>query len=112
MSAVPTITVQETAAGDPTEDFRLDVREITEWLAGHAPDSEHIPLMDLPDSIHLLPPTRRIVCICRSGNRSGQATEFLRRQGFDAVNMAGGMQAWMNAGLPVVRMDGRPGAVV
>jgi rhodanese-related sulfurtransferase len=39
---------------------------------------------------------------CRSGNRSGQATDFLRENGFDNVhNMAGGIGAWQSAGLEV-----------
>ena len=43
-----------------------------------------------------------VVMTCRSGNRSGRATRFLRDQGFDNVhNMQGGIVAWQNAGLPV-----------
>jgi rhodanese-related sulfurtransferase len=55
---------------------------------------------------------RRIVCVCRSGRRSAQATAELLQMGFDAVNLAGGMQAWADHGLPVVRDDGSPGQVV
>jgi rhodanese-related sulfurtransferase len=41
--------------------------------------------------------------VCRSGNRSGQATEILRQAGFDAHNMEGGMISWEQAGLDVQR---------
>lgn len=90
----------------------LDVREVDEWMAGHAADAVHIPMMDVPVSLDRLPRDRTIVCICRSGNRSGRVTEFLRQQGFDAVNMIGGMIAWTGSGLPLVRSDGLPGAVI
>jgi rhodanese-related sulfurtransferase len=88
----------------------LDVREIEEWAAGHAPGAVHVPLSRLtPDAV---PSGATVLCLCRSGNRSGRATEALRNHGIDALNVAGGMHAWAAAGLPVVRADGRPGAVI
>jgi rhodanese-related sulfurtransferase len=53
-----------------------------------------------------------VLCICRSGARSASAAEFLRRQGVDAVNLEGGMQAWAAFGLDVVRDDGSFGTVI
>lgn len=88
----------------------LDVREDDEWAAGHAPDATHVPMSRLtPDAI---PADTTVLCICRSGGRSGRVTEALRNRGIDAVNVAGGMNAWAAAGLPVVRADGRPGTVI
>lgn len=104
-----TTTPTAAAAG---ADVLLDVRELDEWIAGHAPGAIHIPLMELPGRLDLLPTDRRIVCICRSGGRSSRATEFLDSHGFDAVNMVGGMKAWAADGLAVVRIDGGPGAVI
>jgi rhodanese-related sulfurtransferase len=52
------------------------------------------------------------VCVCRSGARSARATESLLEWGFEATNMAGGMKAWAEAGLSVVREDGSPGEVI
>lgn len=92
--------------------FLLDVREDDEFAAGRAPGSVQIALGLLPDSIDSLPRDRRIVCICRSGARSGRAADFLTQRGFDAVNMAGGMQAWAAAGLGVEGADGAPGRVI
>ena len=55
---------------------------------------------------------RRIVCVCRSGARSDRAAAELVNMGFDAVNMEGGMKAWIARGLPVVKDDGSPGEVI
>lgn len=111
MHAVPTIDV-ETAASAAADAVLLDVREYQEWMAGHAPTARHIPMSELPNRVDELPRDRRIVCICRSGNRSGQVTGWLGAQGFDAVNMAGGMQRWAALGNPVVNHAGNDGAVI
>jgi rhodanese-related sulfurtransferase len=87
----------------------LDVREDGEWAAGHAPGAQHLRLGLLGQERP--PEGRRIVAVCRSGNRSGKATEVLRAWGYDAVNLAGGMKAWAEAGLSVVTDDGTPGTV-
>lgn len=89
----------------------LDVRNDDEWVVGHAPAATLVPLGQLSDRHTELPTDRRIVVVCRSGGRSGQATEALVAAGYDAVNLAGGMQAWAAAGLPVVTDAGAPGAV-
>jgi rhodanese-related sulfurtransferase len=95
----------------------LDVREADEWQAGHAAKAVWIPLGEIAaraDELRATEPTvdRRIVAVCRSGGRSERATRFLLAQGFDVVNLAGGMRAWAAAGLDVVTDDGRPGAVI
>jgi rhodanese-related sulfurtransferase len=90
----------------------LDVREPTEWQAGHAPGPRHVPLGDLEDKLAALPRDRRVVVVCRSGNRSARATALLLRSGFEAVNLSGGMRAWAAAGLPVETKNARPGTVV
>ena len=90
----------------------LDVREPDEWAAGHAPDAWFVPLGELESARFQLPVNRRIVCVCRSGQRSALATDLLLQWAFDAVNLEGGMQAWAAAGLPVVRDDGSPGTVI
>lgn len=90
----------------------LDVREADEWAAGHAAAAVHIPLGSLGERVGELPKAGRIICICRSGGRSGRATEALIGAGYDAVNMTGGMQAWAAAGLPMVTDDGSEPAVI
>ena len=91
--------------------FLLDVREPEEWAAGHAPAAVHVPMGDVGTSLDRLPGDRTIVCICRSGGRSAVVAEALVGAGYDAVNLAGGMQAWAGAGQPVVDDTGGPGTV-
>jgi rhodanese-related sulfurtransferase len=110
-NTLPAVSV-EIAATIVADIILLDVREDDEWASGHAPTAVHIPMGDVPTRVDELDRARRIVCACRSGNRSGRVTAWLRRQGFDAVNMTGGMQAWVDAGYRVVDDDGRPGAVI
>jgi len=84
----------------------LDVREDGEYRQGHIADAVHIPLSQLERRIDELKKYqgRPLVLCCRSGNRSGAAARLLRKHGFEAVkNLAGGMLAWENAQLPIVR---------
>ena len=78
----------------------LDVREPPEGAAGRAPGAIHVPLGDLrADSI---PTDKPVVVMCHMGGRSQAAAEALKRAGFDARNLAGGILAWEAADLPVV----------
>jgi rhodanese-related sulfurtransferase len=79
----------------------LDVRQPEEYRAGHIQGTKLIPLGDLSQRMSELPRDREIICVCRSGNRSGSATRMLASAGFQAVNMRGGMISWTQAGLPV-----------
>jgi DMSO/TMAO reductase YedYZ molybdopterin-dependent catalytic subunit/rhodanese-related sulfurtransferase/glyoxylase-like metal-dependent hydrolase (beta-lactamase superfamily II) len=90
----------------------LDVREPDEWCTQHAPTAMLLPTGRVRARQDELPRDRRIVVVCRSGGRSAAVTASLRRSGFDAVNLAGGMCAWAAAGLPVVSHGGDPGLVV
>jgi rhodanese-related sulfurtransferase len=87
----------------------LDVREDDEWNSGHAPDAVHRPLGLL--SRTSVPNDRPVIAVCRSGQRSGRATQALAAAGYDVRNLDGGIHAWA-AGLPVVRTDGGPGTVI
>lgn len=91
--------------------FLLDVREPAEWREGRAPRARHIPLGSLGQRVSELPKDRTIVAVCRSGRRSNTAASYLRKSGYIALNLTGGMQAWQAAGLPVVRTGGKPGRV-
>ncbi len=83
----------------------LDVREPDAWQAGRVAGALHFPLGQLEVRLASLPLDRRVVVICRSGNRSAIAASLLVRSGFDAVNLRGGMQAWSSAGLPLETGD-------
>lgn len=80
----------------------LDVREQNEWDAGHAPGAVHIPLGDLPARLGELPEVEPLPVVCRSGGRSSRAVQWLEAQGFDVVNVDGGMRLWAESSKPVV----------
>jgi rhodanese-related sulfurtransferase len=88
--------------GNPDVVF-IDVREDYEYAAGHIPEATLIPLGQLSSRLNEIPKDKTVVAVCRSGNRSGQATEILRQAGFDAHNMDGGMISWEQAGFDVQR---------
>ena len=90
----------------------LDVREMDEWNAGHAPEATHIPMGELGSQIGRVDPSQPIIIICRSGRRSDHAAAALRNAGYDAYNFSGGMQAWQQAGGTVLTPSGLPGSVI
>lgn len=53
-----------------------------------------IPLGELATRKEELPKDKEIICVCRSGSRSGGAAEYLAQNGFAAVNMKGGLLEW------------------
>ena len=80
----------------------LDVREQSEYDEGHIPDVKLIPMNSVMDRLSEIPKDKTVIVTCRSGNRSGQVTDYLRKQGFANVhNMQGGLVAWQGAGYPV-----------
>lgn len=73
----------------------IDVREPDEWEEGHVKQARSIPLSQFQARAHEVHDVEgEVVFICRSGGRSGRVCEFLTLQGFDVVNVAGGMLAW------------------
>lgn len=84
----------------------LDVREPHEWVKGHVADAVLISVGDLDKKLGELEPYRErpIIVTCQSGNRSITACRKLVAAGFPKVYlMKGGMTAWEEAGLPVVK---------
>lgn len=82
----------------------LDVREQSEYDAGHIVNSKLIPLGKLLERIGELEKYRErpIVVVCRSGQRSASACALLGKQGFaQARNLNGGVMAWQKASLPL-----------
>ena len=83
----------------------LDVRTEAEWRAGHIEGALNHPIQELGRVIDALPFAREdpVIAICRSAHRSIPAVRLLRRAGFEhAMQLAGGMNAWLAASLPVV----------
>lgn len=92
----------------------LDVRESAEYTAGHAPGAIWQSLAAIaagapvPDEVR----GRPVLAVCRSGNRSGRAAKILGDRGVEVLNVAGGMNAWAAAGLPVQDGAGNDGQVI
>lgn len=89
----------------------LDVREHDEWQRGHAEGARHIPMGDVPARMGELDADATLYVVCHAGGRSMRVAQYLARNGFDPVNVSGGMLAWAGAGRPVVTDDGAEGTV-
>lgn len=79
----------------------LDVREESEWKEGHVPGAIHIPFHDLAERLDELPSHKPVATICASGTRSSIATSILQAEGFEPLNVPGGMDAWRAGGYPL-----------
>lgn len=90
----------------------IDVREGDEWSAGHVPHSVLIPMGEVEARVGEIQAGLPAVVVCRSGGRSNTIVQLLNSRGIDAVNLAGGMQAWEQTGLPVVDAQGHPGRII
>jgi len=72
----------------------IDVREAEEVAEGKIPGAVNIPLGLVEFRMNELDKNKEYIMVCRSGGRSGRATEFLEGRGFNVINMEGGMLAW------------------
>lgn len=98
-SQVPTIGIDALPDGARP----VDVREADEWTAGRAPSAIHLPMSEITGRLSELPTDQNpLYVICRSGGRSARVVQFLVAQGYPAVNVDGGMQAWAGGGRPLV----------
>lgn len=79
----------------------IDVRERHEHAAGRIPAGKHIELAELSARANEIDRDVPVVFYCRSGARSGMATQAFVAAGYDARNMAGGLLAWHGRGLPM-----------
>jgi rhodanese-related sulfurtransferase len=95
---IPEIDVDELATRLDHGAVLFDVREPDEYAEAHVIGAVLVPLATVPDEIERFPMTGQVHLICRSGARSARAAEFLRGQGIDAVNVAGGTLAWLATG--------------
>jgi rhodanese-related sulfurtransferase len=102
------ITVQDAAKLLEDGDAVLvDVREPHEWDAGRIPGARHVQLEHLASQAETIPRDTTVIFQCRLGNRSAMAAQAFRHAGYNALSMAGGLQDWHAAGLPMDPPDGR-----
>jgi rhodanese-related sulfurtransferase len=102
------IAVDDAIARVANGSYLLDVREQDEWDRGHAPEAHLIPMSVFPERIAELPEGEQLLVICHSGFRSAKVTSALVAAGYDAVSVAGGMEAWQSAGGEVARDTPQP----
>ena len=79
----------------------LDVRTDDEWADGRIAGSVHIPMDQLMQRFDEV--EDRVVCVCAVGARSARVAQFLNAQGREAVNLDGGIYAWVSNGFSVER---------
>lgn len=106
---VPSIeaTAVQAKLNEKPKPLVLDVREPSEYAAGHIAGSTLIPLHQLASRMSELPKEREIICVCASGSRSGSAARHLMKNGHTVLNLSGGMYRWQRAGLPVKKGMGK-----
>lgn len=81
----------------------IDVRAAAEFQAEHIAGAQHRFLGKLPGERKLLDASKPQVVQCWAGSRSAIAASVLQRAGFEVIDLQGGLRAWEQAGLPVVR---------
>ena len=71
----------------------VDVREVEEFEAFHLEGARNFPLSQLADTYEQLDKDNLYYVICKSGMRSARACQFLSEQGYEVINVQGGMDA-------------------
>ncbi|MCS4277223.1 rhodanese-related sulfurtransferase [Mycetocola sp. BIGb0189] len=95
------ITVTELAALNPGVAL-IDVREPEEHAGGVAPEATLLPMSTFMEREAELPEAETLYLICAGGVRSARVGAYLEQKGLNVVNVEGGMNAWAQAGLPIV----------
>ena len=108
---IPTVSIDQVPDPIPEGLVVLDVREPVEWAHAHIEGAVHIPMSLIPVRYAEIPEGQTLV-VCKVGGRSGQAVAWLAQQGYDVVNLDGGMIDWAAAGRPMVSDTGQPPRVV
>ncbi|MFK7967384.1 MAG: rhodanese-like domain-containing protein [Burkholderiaceae bacterium] len=82
----------------------VDVRPAAEFANGHMRDAKNIPLDELEKRANEIPAKKPVLVTCATGMSSGRAVGKLKAAGREEVfSLAGGLNGWTAAGLPVVK---------
>ena len=84
--------------------YLVDVREESEWHAGHAPSAVHLGkgIIERDVEQRIPDPQARILCYCGGGYRSALVVDNLQKMGYtNAVSVDGGFKGWREQGLPI-----------
>ena len=107
--AVPLLAFWMTGCFPVPHSTILDVRSAEEYSTGHLPDALLIPVDEIPGKISGMVPDKKtpLAVYCRSGRRSANAAEQLRRMGYENVTDCGGIRdAAKRLDLPIVQEKG------
>lgn len=89
---------------DGAKPVLIDVREDSEWAAGHAAGAIHLGKGIIERDIEATIPEKgaKLVLYCGGGFRSALAADALRQMGYtDAISLDGGWRAYQQSGLPI-----------
>ena len=105
-SRIREISASEVSAAINRGALVLDVREREEFLRGHIPKAAHLArgTLELEIEKRVPDPATEILLYCGAGNRSALSADNLQRMGYTNVKtLAGGLEAWIDAGFPTWR---------
>lgn len=110
MDSVPEIAIADASAYIQREQpLLLDMRESSEFSAGHIPGAVLMPQAELAMHLSDIPHDRPVLTVCAAGARSLRTAQFLQQMGYTNVrSLAGGTSGWAAAGLPIDKTEGAP----
>jgi rhodanese-related sulfurtransferase len=94
----PLVDVAEAARRfEAGEAVLLDVREPSELAIASIEGALHVPMRQVPARLPQIPKDRPVLVLCHHGGRSQVVADWLAAQGYQAENVAGGINAWADA---------------
>ena len=102
MSEIPEIDLDELERRIIGNPVIIDVLEEDEFIEARLDGVIHMHLSTVPERLADIPTGEAVLVICALGGRSARAVEFMRANGIDATNIAGGTLGWIESGRPVV----------
>ena len=99
--STPEIDVAQLAEADQRQATVIDVREPSEYVAGHVPGAELVPMGQLSARLGEIDRNRPVYVVCATGNRSAAMADLMIASGYDAYSVAGGTAAWARSGRPI-----------